>query len=63
MWCYDGLTVGPMEDRPLDEGMVLNLEPTHYELGLGAFHAEDTVVVTNTGHRSLSRAPLKLYEL
>ena len=63
MWCYDGLTVGPMEDRPLEEGMVLNLEPTHYELGLGAFHAEDTVAVTRTGHRSLSKAPLKLYEI
>ena len=63
MWCYDGLAINAMEDRPLEEGMVLNLEPTHYELGLGAFHAEDTVVVTRTGHRSLSRAPLKLYEL
>jgi len=63
MWCYDGLVVGPMEDRSLEEGMVLNLEPSHYELGLGAFHAEDTVVVTRTGHRTLSDAPLKLYEL
>jgi Xaa-Pro aminopeptidase len=63
MWCYDGLIVGPMEDRPLEEGMVLNLEPSHYELGLGAFHAEDTVVVTRTGHRTMSGAPLKLYEL
>ncbi len=63
MWCYDGLAINAMEDRPLEEGMVLNLEPTHYELGLGAFHAEDTVVVTRTGHRSLSRAPFKLYEL
>ncbi len=63
MWCYDGLVVGPMEDRPLEEGMVLNLEPSHYELGLGAFHAEDTVVVTRTGHRTLSGAPLKLYEI
>jgi Xaa-Pro aminopeptidase len=63
MWCYDGLVVGPMEDRPLEEGMVLNLEPSHYELGLGAFHAEDTVVVTRTGHRTLSKAPLKLFEL
>jgi Xaa-Pro aminopeptidase len=52
-----------MEDRPLEEGMVLNLEPSHYELGLGAFHAEDTVVVTRTGSRTLSRAPLRLYEL
>lgn len=63
MWCYDGLVVGPMEDRALEEGMVLNLEPSHYELGLGAFHAEDTVVVTRTGSRTLSRAPLRLYEL
>jgi Xaa-Pro aminopeptidase len=63
MWCYDGLVVGPMEDRPLEESMVLNLEPSHYELGLGAFHAEDTVVVTRTGHRTLSAASLRLYEL
>lgn len=63
MWCYDGLVVGPMEDRPLEQGMVLNLEPSHYELGLGAFHAEDTVVVTRSGHRTLSAAPLRLYEL
>jgi len=63
MWCYDGLTVGPMEDRPLEEGMVLNLEPTHYELGLGAFHAEDTVVVTHNGCKSLQRSSFRLYEV
>ncbi len=63
MWCYDGLAVIPMEDRPLEEGMVLNLEPSYYEVGLGAFHAEDTVVVTRNGCRSLQRSSFDLYEL
>lgn len=63
MWCYDGLAVGPMEDRPLETNMVLNLEPSHYELGLGALHAEDTVVVTPIGYRSLQRSSFRLVEL
>lgn len=63
MWCYDGLAVNAMEDRPLEAGMVLNLEPTHYELGLGAFHAEDTVVVTRTGWRSLQGSSFRLFEV
>lgn len=63
MWCYDGLAVGPTEDRPLEVGMVLNLEPSHFELGLGAFHAEDTVVVTRAGHKTLPGAALTLYAL
>lgn len=63
VWCYDGLAVGPMEDRPLEEGMVLNLEPSHYEVGLGAFHAEDTVVVTRNGCKSLQRSSFRLYEV
>lgn len=63
MWCYDGLALTPMEDRPLEVGMVLNLEPSHYEVGLGAFHAEDTVVVTRNGCKSLQRSSFRLYEL
>lgn len=63
MWCYDGLLIHPSEDRPLESGMVLNLEPSHYELGLGAFHAEDTVVVTSNGCESLQRCSFRLYEI
>ncbi len=63
MWCYDGLAIVPMEDRCVEEGMVLNLEPSHYELGLGVLHAEDTVLVTGTGCRSLQHIGFHLYQM
>jgi Xaa-Pro dipeptidase len=63
LFCYDGLLIHPMENRPLEEGMVINLEPTHYELGLGCFHAEDTVVVTKDGCKSLQEVSFELFEV
>lgn len=42
------------EKLVLEQGMVLNVEPPYYELGLGGFQLEDTVVVTDKGFRFLT---------
>ncbi len=52
----------PESETVLEEGMVFNVEPPYYELGLGAFQIEDSLVVTNKGYRSfmtLDRGLLK----
>jgi Xaa-Pro dipeptidase len=41
----------------LQPGMVLVLEPCVFEEGMGAYRAEQTVVVTATGHERLSAPP------
>jgi Xaa-Pro dipeptidase len=54
--CYDLPLIGPTDDTPLEEGMVLNLEAPYYEIGFGAVHLEDTYVITATGARRFSRS-------
>lgn len=44
----------------LREGMILSVEPGLYVPGLGGFRHSDTVVVTATGNRRLSRFPRTL---
>jgi len=51
---YEPPTITPTADTTLEEGMVLNVEPPYYELGLGGFQVEDTVVVTDKGFRFLT---------
>ena len=59
--CYDLPLIGPLDDTPLEEGMVLNLETPFYEVGFGAVHLEDTYVVTATGSRRFPRTPRDLF--
>ena len=47
----------PELDLPLEEGMILNLEPALWRDGVGGVRLEDTYVITREGHRVLSRAP------
>ena len=48
---------------PLDEGMVLTIEPGLYRAGLGGIRLEDDVLVTAQGPAVLSALPLELQEL
>ncbi len=50
---YEPPSLIPTSDVILEEGTVFNLEPPYYELGLGGFQVEDTLVVTDKGFRSL----------
>jgi Xaa-Pro dipeptidase len=59
--CYDLPLLGPMDDTPLEEGMVINLENPFYEVGFGAVHLEDTYVVTATGCRRFARSSRDLF--
>jgi Xaa-Pro aminopeptidase len=59
--CYDLPLIGPMDDTPLEEGMVINLETPFYELGFGAVHLEDTYLVTGTGARRFQRSSRDLF--
>ncbi len=51
---YEPPSINPASDVILEEGMVFNVEPPYYELGLGGFQVEDTVVVTDKGFRFLT---------
>ena len=51
---YEPPSINPASDIILEEGMVFNVEPPYYELGLGGFQVEDTVVVTDKGFRFLT---------
>lgn len=44
---YDPPSLGPDNNTPLENGMVINLEIPYYEIGFGGFNIEDTVVVTD----------------
>jgi Xaa-Pro aminopeptidase len=59
--CYDLPLISPMDDTPLEEGMVINLEAPVYEVGFGAVHLEDTYVVTATGCRRFARTSRDLF--
>ena len=50
---------GQTDDR-LETGMVLNIEPPYYGLGEYGLQLEDTVVVTDDGHRVLTPASRSL---
>jgi Xaa-Pro dipeptidase len=47
----------PELDLPLEEGMILNLEPALWQDEVGGVRLEDTYLVTADGYRTLSRAP------
>jgi Xaa-Pro aminopeptidase len=59
--CYDLPLIGPMDDTPLEEGMVINLENPVYEVGFGSVHLEDTYVVTAGGCRRFARTSRDLF--
>jgi len=46
---HDGFEVAEGADVPLEPGMVINIEPSHFEPGDARYHIEDTGVVTENG--------------
>lgn len=53
----------PRTESPLEEGMVLAIEPGLYRAGVGGIRLEDDVLVEADGPRFLSSLPLELFEL
>jgi len=50
-------------DRPLEENMVISVEPGIYIPGLGGFRHSDTVLITNDSYMKLTKAPESLDEV
>lgn len=46
----------PSEEILLQPGMCMAVEPTHIVTGIEKYHVEDLVLITDTGHRILSRS-------
>lgn len=57
---YDPPLLAPGSDTVLEPGMVFEIETPYYELGFGGVQVEDTVVVTETGSRLLTRTSREL---
>lgn len=53
----------PRTEAPLEDGMVLTIEPGLYKAGVGGIRLEDDVVVRPDGPQILSTLPLELIEL
>ncbi|HZU16859.1 MAG TPA: Xaa-Pro peptidase family protein [Candidatus Dormibacteraeota bacterium] len=57
---YDPPLLGPTTETVLEPGMVLEIETPYYELGFGGVQVEDTVLITETGCRLLTRSSRRL---
>ena len=60
---YDPPLLSPNDDTVLEANMVLDIEPPYYVLGLGAFHVEDTFVITEDGTQLLTSIDRSLHVL
>jgi len=45
------------KELPLQEGMVITIEPGAYYPGIGGVRIEDTIVITNNGYEDLTKRP------
>lgn len=60
---YDKPILSFNDDTPLEAGMILNLEPNYFELGLGGLQLEDTVLITDTGYELLTRSSRDIWRI
>lgn len=60
---HEGPYVALGDDRALEAGMLISIEPGIYLEGRGGFRHSDTVLITEAGCVSLTRAPEQLEEL
>ena len=57
---YETPLLAPGQDTVLQAEMVLNVEAPYYEIGFGALHVEDPIVVGATGGKLLSKGSREL---
>lgn len=57
---YEPPVLNPAGDTVLEPGMVFCLETPYYELGWGGMMCEDTVIVTEDGHRRFTMSSREL---
>lgn len=60
---YDDPLLTASNEMAIEEGMVLNVELPYYEIGLGGFNVEETVVVGRDGVQQLKTLKRELYVL
>ncbi|MDY0211462.1 MAG: Xaa-Pro peptidase family protein [Desulfuromonadaceae bacterium] len=60
---HEGPTLSPRSEVMLTAGMVFTIEPGIYIPDFGGVRIEDTVLLTNDGHRVLTSVPKKLRTL
>jgi Xaa-Pro dipeptidase len=60
---YDDPILAAGDQTEVEAGMVLSIEVPHYEIGLGGFNLEDTVLVTDEGIERLTTIDRELFEL
>jgi Xaa-Pro aminopeptidase len=60
---YDQPIIAFNDETVLEEGMVFNLEPNYFELGLGGLQLEDTLVVTKNGYELFTTTSRDLWQL
>ena len=58
--CYDEPLLSPSSTFVLEENMTINIETPYYELGWGATHVEETMLITRNGCECLYTLPLSL---
>ncbi len=59
---HEAPRLGKNQDRPLEAGMVVTVEPGVYFPGFGGVRIEDDILITRDGHEVLSHLPRTLDE-
>lgn len=54
-------SIGPSSDEELKPSEVITVEPGVYIKGVGGIRIEDTILVTESGSRAISRYPVDLF--
>lgn len=60
---HEGPYIAMGYDREIEPGMIISIEPGIYIPGLGGFRHSDSVLITEDGNVSLTKAPETLDDL